>query len=148
MNTKDYHLAQLNIAKMIGENINDPVMAEFTGMLDAVNEIAEQSNGFVWRLKDESTDFNPFHDKQIIVNFSVWEDVESLKNFVFNGLHLEVLKRKKEWFKSFGKAYYVLWYVPKGYIPTLEEAIQRLNHLQEQGASSYAFDFKNNVFFN
>ena len=145
MKKENHHLVQLNIAKMKGENIEDPIMQGFVLKLDEVNALAEQSEGFVWRLKDEindATSYNPFGDTQIIVNFSMWEDAESLKNFVFKSMHVEVMKRKKEWFERFGKPYLVMWHISEGEIPTLEEAKKRLEHLQENGDSDYAFGFR------
>jgi hypothetical protein len=140
-----YHLAQLNIARMTGIDINDPIMADFVAQLDTVNQLAESSEGFVWRLKDDdgnATNFNPFNDVQVIVNMSVWENLETLERFVFNGHHLEVMRRRREWFQRFGKAYMVLWWIPEGHKPTIEEANERLSHLQEQGATAYAFDYR------
>ena len=138
-------LAQLNIAKMVGVNINDPIMLDFVAQLDEVNGSAESSEGFVWRLKDESgnaTDLNPYDDVQLIVNMSVWENLEALEGFVFTGQHLDVMRRRREWFQRFGKASMVLWWIPEGHIPTLEEANERLAFLQTNGATAYAFDFK------
>ncbi|MBL7818442.1 MAG: DUF3291 domain-containing protein [Saprospiraceae bacterium] len=143
---KKFHLAQLNIARMVGVDINDPVMADFVAQIDEVNAIAESFEGFVWRLKDDSgnaTAFNPFDDVKLIVNMSVWDSIESLEKFVFNGRHLDVMKRRRNWFERFGKAYMVLWWIPEGHQPTLEEAQERLQHLQENGVSAYAFDFRN-----
>ena len=143
---KKQQLAQLNIARMTGVDINDPIMIDFVAQLDEVNDIAESSDGFVWRLKDDSgnaTNLNPFDDVQMIVNMSVWENLEALERFVFNGRHLEVMRRRREWFLRFGKAYMVLWWIPEGHKPILEEANERLNHLQMHGATAYAFDFRN-----
>lgn len=143
---KKYQLAQLNIARMTGININDPIMADFVAQIDEVNNIAESSEGFVWRLKDESgnaTNFNPFDDVKLIVNMSVWDSIETLERFAFNGRHLDVMRRRREWFQKFGKAYMVLWWIPEGHQPTLEEANERLAHLQEHGATAHAFDFRN-----
>jgi len=77
----NYHLAEINIAKMKGVDINDPIMKEFVDNLDLVNTLAENSEGFVWRLKDDSnaTNLNPYNDEQIIVNVSVWENIETLE---------------------------------------------------------------------
>ena len=52
--------------------------------LDLVNALAERSEGFVWRLKDDSgnaTNFRPFPDPQMAVNLSVWESVEALERY-------------------------------------------------------------------
>ena len=146
MEAGKWHVAQLNIATMIGKNINDPVMAEFVDQLDSINALAEQSHGFVWRLKSDggnATDYNPYHDERIIVNFSVWRTVDDLKNFVYKSVHTRVMKDRKNWFENFGKAYYVIWNIPAGSIPSLDEAVARLACLQKNGPTDHAFDFKN-----
>ncbi len=140
------HIAQLNIARMIGANINDPVMKDFVAQLDSINALAENSEGFIWRLKDKcnnATAYNPYNDDRLIINFSVWKNAEHLKNFVYKSLHVHVMKDRKKWFEKFEKAYYVLWHVPAGTIPSLDEAVERLAYLQRHGASEYAFDFSN-----
>ena len=145
MNPGKFHLAQLNIARMTGTNIHDPVMAEFVAQLDAINKLAEQSKGFVWRLQSDegdATSYNPYNDDRIIINFSVWQNADDLKNFVYKTMHGTVMKDRKKWFENFGQPYYVLWNIPAGYIPSLEEAVERLEHLQQKGATPYAFDFK------
>ena len=85
----NWHLAQVNIARMIGVNIDDPIMSKFVAQLDEVNALAEGSPGFVWRLKDDSnnaTSINPYNDNQIIVNLSVWQTLEDLRKFVYSGM--------------------------------------------------------------
>lgn len=146
METSKWHIAQLNIARMLGKNIDDPVMAEFVAQLDNINALAEQSKGFIWRLKSgdgNATSYNPYGDERIIINFSVWQTPEDLKDFVFKSAHTTVMRDRKKWFENFGQAYYVVWNVPAGYIPSLEEAISRLECLQQNGSTDYAFDLKN-----
>jgi hypothetical protein len=141
----NWNLAQVNIAKMIGTTIDDPIMTKFVAQLDEINSLAESSPGFVWRLKDESnnaTNLNPYNDNQIIINLSVWQTLEDLQNFVYKGRHAEVLRSRRDWFVNFGKPFTTLWYIPAGHIPTVEEAVERLNYLQEYGASPHAFDYK------
>lgn len=141
-----YQLAQINIAHMKGADIEDPIMKEFVDNLDRVNALAERSEGFVWRLKDDSnnaTNLNPYDDVQIIVNISVWESIETLEQFTYKSFHTDFVRRRKEWFHLFGKAYYALWWIPAGQFPTAEAAKERMDHLQKNGASEYAFDFKN-----
>jgi hypothetical protein len=140
------YVAQLNISKMIGVNIDDPIMKDFVAQLDEINLLGEQSKGFVWRLKSDSgnaTAYNPYNDDRIIVNFTVWETTEDLKDFVYNTAHRLVMKDRKKWFENLGQPSYVLWYVGSNKMPTVDEAVERLAHLQKNGASSYAFDFKN-----
>jgi hypothetical protein len=100
MKEKVWHLAQINIGKIIGESIEDPVMEKFVAQLDEVNALAEGSPGFIWRLKDEgnnATHFNPYNDRRIIVNFSVWATLDHLLSFVHQGRHAEVLRSRREW---------------------------------------------------
>ncbi len=139
----DYQLAQLNIARMKAD-LGSPVMKGFVDQLDTVNAIADKSPGFVWRLQTEegdATDIDAFDDSMLLVNMSVWESVEHLKVFVYETFHLELLKQKREWFNQFEGVFQVLWWIPAGTEPTLEEAKQRLAFLQENGASEYAFNF-------
>jgi len=141
----DFQIAQINIARMKGVNIDDPIMKEFTDNLDRVNEIAESSKGFVWRLKDDSnnaTSINPYNDVQVLINISVWESIEALEEYTYNTFHTEYLRRRKEWFNSFGKATYAIWWISAGNHPTIEEAMDRLDYLQKNGPTPQAFDFK------
>ncbi|RYG05016.1 MAG: DUF3291 domain-containing protein [Chitinophagaceae bacterium] len=139
----DYQLAQLNLATM-REPLDSPLMAEFVNNLDRINTLAEQSDGFIWRLKDESGDataIRPFGD-DMIVNMSVWRDVESLSNYAFKSAHADFMRRRREWFERMPEAYAVLWWIPKGHIPSLDEAKARLEHFKQYGATEHAFAFK------
>lgn len=143
---QEFNIAEINIAKIKGVDINDPVMKEFVDNLDGVNAIAESSSGFVWRLKDESnnaTSINPYNDEQIIINISVWKSIEALENFMYKTFHSNFLKRRKEWFQAFGKVSTAMWWIPKGQVPTIEEAVEKLDYLQKNGSSELVFDFKN-----
>jgi hypothetical protein len=141
----NYQLAQINIARMKGVDIHDPIMKEFVENLDKVNALAECSEGFVWRLKDEAnnaTSLNPYNDEQVIINVSVWESIEALEHFVYKTFHTDFLKRKKEWFQTFGKAYTAMWWIPSGQFPTVQQAVNKLDYLQKNGASEIVFDFR------
>jgi heme-degrading monooxygenase HmoA len=140
-----YHLAQVNIGRIKGVNMEDPIMKDFADMLDEINTLAESSVGFVWRLKGDgnnATDLKPFDDDRIIVNMSVWESIDALKNYVYDSKHVEVMKRRREWFERFGKPFLALWYVPVGHEPTVEEAKERLQYIENQGFTPYSFDFR------
>jgi hypothetical protein len=144
-----YQIAEINVARMLGVNINDGVMKEFVDNLNTINSLAERSEGFVWRLKDDTnnaTNMNPFNDEQIIINVSVWQSIELLENFIYKTFHTDFLKRRKEWFQTFGKAYTAMWWIPEGQFPTIEEAIEKLDYLQNNGASEIVFDFKKKYF--
>jgi hypothetical protein len=73
---------------------------------------------------------------------SVWESVETLGEFVFASPHLEVLRRRREWFEKMAEAYLALWWIPAGTVPTIPEARDRLACLRERGPTPYAFTFR------
>jgi hypothetical protein len=138
------HIAQLNIAKMLGP-IDSPIMADFVNNLEGINALAEESDGFIWRLtgeEDNATAIQVFDDMSIIINMSVWRDVDALKNYVYKTAHAEIMKRKKEWFSKMDSMHMVLWNIPEGNIPSPAEAKERLAYLNENGESDYAFTFK------
>jgi hypothetical protein len=139
-----YQLAQINIGRLKAP-IDSPEIADFVANLDRINALAESAKGFVWRLQDEAGNAtaieSPFGDG-MIVNMSVWADVPSLADFVYRTAHAEILKRRREWFERMDEAYTVLWWVPGGHRPTLDEAALRLASLREHGPDAYAFTFQ------
>lgn len=139
-----FELAQLNIARLAAP-LDSPVLEGFVNNLDRVNAIAEQSPGFVWRLQTEDGDataIRHFGD-DVLVNMSVWKDVASLHAFVYGIAHIEILRRRREWFEKMRDAFTVLWWVPAGHQPTLDEAESRLEQLKQGGPTAAAFDFRN-----
>jgi Domain of unknown function (DUF3291) len=140
-----FELAQLNIAHM-RTPIDAPEMADFVANLDRINALAEAAPGFVWRLQSEdgnATALRPFGDSTL-VNLSVWADVEALNAYVYKSLHVEIMKRRKEWFDRMEDAYMVLWWVPAGHRPAEAEAMERLQMLRAKGPTQNAFTFKTN----
>ncbi len=141
-----YHLAQANIARFRA-SLDHPIMKEFVDFLEPVNKFAEESPGFVWRLKDEegrpaSFIESPFKDEMMAVNISVWEDVESFKNFVYGSVHSYFLRNKKKWFDLGGPSQFVMWWLPEGELPTIEMAKEKLELYELKGASTDVFSFK------
>jgi hypothetical protein len=138
----DYELAQLNVAYLKAP-IESPLMADFVANLDRINALAEASAGFKWRLMTDdgnATSLRPFGG-DVIVNMSVWRDVESLKTYVYESAHVEIMRRRREWFARAAEAYVVLWWVPLGHRPSISEAAGRLEHLRRHGPSPEAFTF-------
>ncbi|MFV0137993.1 DUF3291 domain-containing protein [Streptomyces sp. HMX87] len=137
------HLAQLNVATL-RHPLDDPRIAPFVEMLDTVNAAADSAPGFVWRLVEEgqgdATGLRPA-GRDVIVNLSVWQTQEALWDFVYRSGHLEVMRRRREWFKRHVQAHMVLWWVPTGHLPTVDEALARLEDLRANGPSPRAFTF-------
>lgn len=134
------HLAQINIAKALAP-LDSPQLKEFVDNLDAVNATAENSEGFIWRYKDEE-ELVLFDDPLIIVNMSVWTSAESLKHFMFKTHHLGFMQRKHEWFEKLPQANMALWWCETSWQPNLQEGIERLLFLRENGESEHAFSFR------
>lgn len=138
-----FALAQLNIAKMKAP-LDSPVMAEFVANLDRINALAEQSPGFIWRFKTDDGDATasrPIGD-DFIVNLSVWHDVASLRAYVYDSAHVDIMRQRKSWFDKMTDAHLVLWWIPFHHRPTEQEAIARLEHLKAHGPTAEAFSFR------
>ncbi|MGW6420198.1 DUF3291 domain-containing protein [Streptomyces sp. NPDC055055] len=137
------HLAQLNVAAL-RYPLDDPRVAPFVDMLDPVNAAADAAPGFVWRLVEDgeadATGLRPAGE-DVIVNLSVWQTQEALWDFAYRSGHLEVMRRRREWFARHVEAHLVLWWVPAGEVPTVEEAMERLADLRAHGPSPRAFTF-------
>jgi len=137
-----HQLAQLNIATM-KEPLESPSMADFVNNLERINALADKAEGFVWRLQTQDGDataVQPLGDKTL-VNLSVWRDVATLKDYVYKTAHADIMRRRKEWFDRMEDSHLVLWWVPVGHRPSVEEAIARLELLRASGASAQAFGF-------
>ncbi len=139
-----YHVAQLNVGRLLAP-LDAPEIAEFVAALDAVNALADAAPGFVWRLQDDegnATSFRPFDDDTLLVNLSVWESIDALADFTYRTMHRDVLRRRGEWFTKLAGAHLVLWWVPAGHIPSLQEAKERLDLLRDRGPTPDAFTFR------
>ncbi|MGR3810278.1 DUF3291 domain-containing protein [Jiulongibacter sp. NS-SX5] len=137
------HLAQFNIIRLKDE-LDSPVIKEFRDFLAPVNLLAEESPGFIWRLKDEggesATDLEtPYEDKLIFVNMSVWKDYASLKEYTYKTVHSYFLKSRKKWASEIQGHRAVMWYIESGHIPTLDEAKAKLESLNINGSGPDAF---------
>jgi hypothetical protein len=138
------HLAQLNIGRLRYPT-DDPRMADFMNNLDLVNGLAKRTAGFVWRLKDESnnaTNIRPYDDPKMAVNLSVWENIEALERFVWQTVHKRFYGRQREWFDKMSGPHFVMWRVPAGHLPGVDEAKERLEHLAAHGPSDHAFGWE------
>jgi Domain of unknown function (DUF3291) len=78
----------------------------------------------------------------LIVNFSVWESLEALFQYTYYSDHAKVFRDRKQWFEHMSDHYFVMWWVLAGTIPTIAEGKERLEALQRDGATPYAFTLK------
>lgn len=140
----DYQLAQVNIAHMLAP-LTDPIMADFINNLDRINALADEATGFVWRLQTEdgdATSLRVFDNEMLIVNMSVWESIDELFQYTYGSDHVDVFRRRRDWFDKLDQHHLALWWIPEGHIPTTEEAKEKLTHMDKYGATPAAFTFK------
>jgi hypothetical protein len=144
MQQPDRQLAQFNIAR-IRYPLDDPRMAEFVDNVERVNGLAEQIEGFVWRLQDESghaMGMTVYGDPRLLPNLTVWDNVQALERFVWRTLHRRFYERRAEWFVPVEGPPLALWWIPAGYRPPLAEGVERLDHLKAHGPSDHAFGWE------
>lgn len=137
-----YHLAQVNVAMPLAP-LDSPQLADFMAQLAPINRLADGSPGFVWRLQTAAGDATAVKmcDERLIVNMSVWQSREALSDFVYRSDHVAVMRQRRRWFESM-RIYMALWWVPRGHLPSVQEAEARLAHLRVHGPTPTAFTFR------
>ncbi len=137
-----YQLAQLNLAHLKAP-LESPQLAGFVSALARINALAEQSPGFVWRLQDDAGDATALRPlgENVLVNMSVWQDVASIRRYVYESEHVQFLRRRREWFIQSREPQLVLWWLQAGHIPTVAQGVDKLALLRAQGATAAAFTF-------
>jgi hypothetical protein len=138
------HLAQLNIGRLVAPT-DDPRVAEFMANLDRVNGLGKRMPGFVWMMEGSgepgtgNTDIKIDGDPLFVSNLTVWDSVGALENFVWNTIHRQFYERRHEWFEVLGGMHFVMWWIPAGHRPTLDEGLARLRQRDTEGDSDAAF---------
>ncbi len=141
---QDYHLAELNVGRLVAPT-DDPRVADFMDNLDRINGLGKRMPGFVWMMEGSgepgtgNTENSIGNDPQFVANLTVWQDVAALEKFVWGTVHKQFYDRRREWFDILGEQHFVMWWVPAGHRPTLDEALARLEHLRRNGPDETAF---------
>lgn len=142
-------IAQVNAAVMRGA-LGDPVMKSMVSKIDSINRLAEQHHGFIWRIEDiPPGTLAPIqvylglrNDDRIFFNLTMWESIDSLKQFTYETAHNGLLKDKNQWVPSTQLPTYALWWIDRQERPRIEEAARRLATLRDLGPTQTAFTFK------
>lgn len=141
---RQHDLAQFNIARMVAPD-DSPELADFMNALDEINALADESPGFVWRFQNDdgnATSERPYEDDMVLINLGTWSSVDALSDYVYRTAHAKYLRRRREWFERMDEPMIVLWWVPAGHRPTIDEGVERLEHLRQHGPSAHAFNFR------
>ena len=150
-----FHLAQINLAYMRAPQ-DDPLLADFVAQLDAINSLADQSPGFVWRYMSDTREpaDREFADANVLFNMSVWQSIEALHAYTYRSNHGKVFAARRKWFDDWkdrvrtvnelgeGTPGVALWWIPTGHIPTAAEGKAKLRILGAKGPHPEAFTFK------
>ena len=140
-----FHLAEINIGRLVAP-LDSPRLKAFVDNLDRINALADADPGFVWRLKGEgnnATDLRPFGDDPMMaINMSVWSGLAALGAYVYRSDHVQIMRRRREFFEVPAEAFMTLWWVRAGHIPTIGEGIERLQHFRDHGPTAVAFSFR------
>ncbi len=131
-------LAQFNIARGRWPK-GDPRMREFEENVPRMNALAKRSPGFLWLLDHRATILD---DPQMTWTLSLWESPEALAAFAFNTVHRRFFRRKAEWFEAIDHAWFILWPIEPGRLPTLEEALAKKAKLDAEGPSDEVFGWE------
>ncbi len=141
----DWHLAQLNIGRLVADT-DDPRVADFMAALERINGLGKRMPGFVWIMEGAegqgNTETKIDGDPRFVSNLTVWDSVEALERFVWGTIHRQFYERRAEWFEVLGKQHFVMWWVPAGHRPTLDEGLERLAHWEAYGDSEHAFGWR------
>lgn len=138
------HLAQLNIGRLLAPP-GDPRVAGFMANLDRVNGLGKRMPGFVWMMEGSgepgtgNTETAIGGDPRFVSNLTVWQDLPALERFVWGTIHKQFFDRRAAWFEVLGARHLVMWWVLPGHRPTLDEGLERLEHLRRKGDSDHAF---------
>ncbi|MEM7500316.1 MAG: DUF3291 domain-containing protein [Pseudomonadota bacterium] len=143
------HLAELNIGRLRAP-VGDPLVAPFVDAIDRINGLGKRMPGFVWMMEGSgepgtgpgNTDHAIGGDPRFISNLTVWEDAASLEAFVWKTVHKQFYERRDEWFEMLEAMHFVMWWVPAGHRPSLDEGLARLDMLKRDGPSADAFGWE------
>ncbi|MBS0124292.1 DUF3291 domain-containing protein [Thetidibacter halocola] len=118
----------------------EPEVQAFVDGIATVYAVAERSKGYVWRFSDYET-LAPV-PVPAARTLSIWDDLDSLRHFVWDTLHGKFYARKSEWFHEPNEPMMVLWNTDPAARPTMEEAYEKLEFLRANGPSPAAFDWQ------
>src|SRR2546430_16095973 len=139
----NYHLAQINISRLllrstIRRSLNSS--RNFSRSMRSRTKLWDSSGGCSRNPatpRTLPTMRNPF----VIVNMSVWESIEPLREFAYKSSHREAFRDRAKWFEKAVEPGYCLWWIPSGHIPAVAEGRERLEHYQKHGATPHSFWF-------
>ncbi|MFF9110354.1 DUF3291 domain-containing protein [Streptomyces sp. NPDC014805] len=77
----------------------------------------------------------------LAATLSLWTGLRPAFDAVYTGLHRTALNRRYDWFERTDHPNYVAWWVSEGVIPTWQDGVSKLEHVQDHGSAPHAFTF-------
>jgi hypothetical protein len=114
-------------------------MSGFVDRLDEIDALAQGWPGFI--AQPELPDEGLIYTEPTLLNVSIWESIENLRQFTYSSKHAGLLERRAEWFVQSDLSAYVLYWSPAGEVPWEEEIKRRFEYLHLHGATPFAFSF-------
>lgn len=71
---------------------------------------------------------------------SIWEDIESVHNFRYSGLHGIAFKQRHKWFREIDYPTHVMWWINRGETPSGKQLVARFDSLYANGPTPFAFN--------
>ena len=96
----EQHIAHVNVATLRYSR-GDARVQPFFDAVPAIYALAERSPGFVWRLTDDAEEAKAaelFGEPNLAIALSVWETLESLRDFVYRSAHGGFVQQRASWF--------------------------------------------------
>jgi hypothetical protein len=139
VNNPTYYLVHVNIAAARA-SLDDPLMKGFVDRIGEIDALAQSWPGFI--AQPTPPDEGQIYPGNMLVNVSIWETVDTLRDFTYASRHAEALKMRAEWFVHSDLPNYLLYWALSGQMPTEVEIQRRFDYLHQHGATPFAFSFK------
>jgi hypothetical protein len=91
---------------------------------------------------NDAIEIKVYNDPMIVINLSTWESIDALYQYTYFSDHVEVFRRRRDWFEKIDKPTLTMWWVPAGHYPTAEESRDKYEYFLEHGVTPLAFTFK------
>ena len=142
--TTAHHLAQVNVGRLSAPLDSEQIRPFMELLAPSTPSPTPRpaSSGACRRDAGDATGVRIDPDPQLAINLSVWESREALWDYVYRSPHLEVLRRRREWFDRHAQMHMALWWIEAGTLPTVDEALARVDHVRAHGPTPHAFTFK------
>lgn len=154
----EYMLVHLNVVRPVGAfSVAHPNAQYFLSRLPKLFEVARADDGLLWHNHGARTAqgtvvhmaeilahrSDATEDNLHILTMAGWQGVEAMHRFAYRDpLHVEGMKRLRDWVDRSEGATMVLFWAPRGARVTLDAAWDRLQMLRRDGPTPEAFSLQ------